>query len=117
MSVKKFVGFLLPLKAVSPRNFTSLALVAIFFAIYVLSGGKIQSAPKVSPGGSFGGVRSSKPVAVTGDVAKPEKETVATKTRVKSPKVEPKKESADAEKDGAFQDFQNRINRIGREGH
>lgn len=43
MSVKKVIGFLLPLKAFSPRNLTSFGLVALFCFVYVLAGGKFET--------------------------------------------------------------------------
>lgn len=66
MGVKKFVNFIIPLRAMSPRNLTSLGLVALFFAIYVLSGGKVQSIPKSQDFQSFG--MPNNKIKTTGDV-------------------------------------------------
>ncbi len=56
---KKFLNVLLMGSAVSTRNLTSLALVALFFAIYVAAGGRISSVPKVKSGEGFGSAQSA----------------------------------------------------------
>lgn len=43
MSVKGVVNFLLPLKALSPRNMISFGLVGLFCFVYVLAGGKFET--------------------------------------------------------------------------
>lgn len=48
--LKNIVSAIIPLKAISPRNLTSLLLVGLFFAVYVIAGGKIGPAPKVKAG-------------------------------------------------------------------
>lgn len=53
----KIKDFLLFKPAISTRNLTSLALVALFFGVYVASGGKIEVVPKVTSSRStFGGI-------------------------------------------------------------
>jgi hypothetical protein len=56
MSAKKVVGFLLCRSAFTQRNATSLVLVVLFFAVYVLAGGKVTTdLPKIYKTGAFGG--------------------------------------------------------------
>ena len=43
MNAKKVVGFLLCQSAFTRRNISSMALVAIFFAVYLLAGGKVST--------------------------------------------------------------------------
>lgn len=59
MRYSKIFNFLLFGSAMSSRNLTSLALVAIFFAVYVAAGGKISSIPKVKRGDGFGSVETA----------------------------------------------------------
>lgn len=54
MNGKKVLGFLVMKPAWSTRNITSLALVALFFGVYVAAGGKITAVPKVKQGTGFG---------------------------------------------------------------
>jgi hypothetical protein len=68
MRAKKIISFLLLAPAVNKRNLTSLALVAVFFGVYVASGGKVTSLPRVAPGQGFGGLGQGQEVQVTGDV-------------------------------------------------
>ncbi len=123
MSAKKLVGFLIPLKAISPRNLTSLGLVAVFFAVYVICGGKIQSVPRVPVGKSFGGVRSSGNYSVTGDVQNPstprklKNNTVNKRYKPPVPVVSKErvnKSRPEEQEGGSLQSFQDRINNIGR---
>lgn len=67
MSAKRVFGFLLMRPAWSSRNLTSLALVALFFGVYVAAGGKVSSVPKVKQGSSFG-TMSTDEDKITGDV-------------------------------------------------
>lgn len=55
--VDKLKGLLLVRPAISSRNLTSLALVVLFFGVYIASGGKIDYVPDVEPGSSFGSVK------------------------------------------------------------
>jgi hypothetical protein len=61
MKGKKILEFVLLKPAFSSRNLTSLLLVAIFFAVYVLAGGKVEI-PDVRQGSNFGGVSQTRPV-------------------------------------------------------
>ncbi len=56
MDGKRVANFLLLRPAFSSRNLTSLALVALFFGVYVAAGGKVSSIPKLQTGNSFGGI-------------------------------------------------------------
>jgi len=59
MRGKQVVDFLILRSAFTRRNFTSLFLVGVFFAVYVLSGGKVTTKlPKMKETGSFGNVES-----------------------------------------------------------
>jgi hypothetical protein len=55
MNAKKVLSFLLCSSAFTKRNISSLGLVAFFFFVYVLAGGKIDTAiPSPSKIGAFG---------------------------------------------------------------
>ena len=56
---KQVLNFLLLKPAMSSRNLTSIALVALFFGVYVAAGGKISSIPQIDQGSGFGTVKSS----------------------------------------------------------
>ncbi|MFN8391986.1 MAG: hypothetical protein U0136_16975 [Bdellovibrionota bacterium] len=57
MNGRKVVGFIFLQSAFTRRNFTTLILVAIFFSVYVMSGGTISTAiPKLPDPTTFGGV-------------------------------------------------------------
>ncbi len=56
MDLKNVGNFLLLKPAFSGRNLTSLALVAVFFGVYVAAGGKVSSIPQVEATGGFGGI-------------------------------------------------------------
>ena len=58
MKTNKFIQFLLLKPVFSSRNLTSIALVALFVAVYVLAGGKITTVPKVSNSNAFGGIET-----------------------------------------------------------
>jgi hypothetical protein len=62
MKGKKVLEFILLKPAFSSRNLTSLLLVAIFFAVYVLAGGKVE-VPDVKQGSNFGSVSRSRAVS------------------------------------------------------
>jgi len=55
MRGKRVLEFVLLKPAFSSRNLTSLLLVAIFFGVYVLAGGKVE-VPDVKQGANFGTV-------------------------------------------------------------
>lgn len=61
MNAKRVVNFLILRSAFTQRNMTSLLLVGIFFAVYVLSGGKVTvtKLPNIKAGESFGSVTAS----------------------------------------------------------
>ena len=60
MRGKQVVDFLVLRSAFTRRNFTSLFLVGVFFAVYILSGGKVTTKlPKLQGSGSFGNVDSA----------------------------------------------------------
>ena len=69
MSAKKVVGFLLCRSAFTQRNATSILLVGLFFAVYVLAGGKITTTlPKMPEQNSiFGGIDGSNQIASQAD--------------------------------------------------
>lgn len=86
MNAKKILNFLLFRSALSSRNLSSLALVALFFGVYVAAGGKIAPIPvKPDKPNSFSGTATGDkedPRArledlseVTGDVAPDAKPT------------------------------------------
>ena len=58
MKGKKIVEFLILKPAFTSRNLSSLGLVAIFFLVYWLAGGKV-AVPNVKQGSNFGSVTSS----------------------------------------------------------
>ncbi|MCB0344389.1 MAG: hypothetical protein KDD66_04705 [Bdellovibrionales bacterium] len=72
MKVNKVVSFLLLRPAFTGRNVTSLGLVAVFFMVYVLAGGKITTVPTMKPGGSFGSVESAGSPALPGTQQNPQ---------------------------------------------
>ncbi len=59
MNGKKIADFVLLKPVFTGRNLTSLILVAIFFGVYIASGGRVRSIPKVSPGETFGAAELS----------------------------------------------------------
>lgn len=59
MNGKKVFSFLVLKPAWSTRNLTSLALVALFFGVYVAAGGKITAVPKVKQGSGFGTINDN----------------------------------------------------------
>ena len=92
MSVKKVVGFLLPLKAFSPRNLTSFGLVALFCFVYVLAGGKfetknldeIRRASINSSGFNVPTSTTKNQIKITGDVKRPDLTGNSPKSNVES---------------------------------
>jgi hypothetical protein len=57
MNAKKLVGFLLLRPAFTQRNFTSIFLVCVFAAVYIMMGGKVTTGPaSVKNLDGFGGV-------------------------------------------------------------
>ena len=55
MNAKKVAGFFLMKPAFTQRNITSVGLVALFFVVYILMGGKVTTElPKVNKSGAFG---------------------------------------------------------------
>ena len=69
MKGRKVVDFIVLRSAFSQRNVTSMLLVGVFFAVYVLSGGKVTtSLPQMKDANAFGG-------ASTGDEIAPAKTT------------------------------------------
>ena len=55
MKARKVVEFLLLKPAFTSRNISSVLLVGVFFALYVMAGGKVTWVPKVNAhGGAFG---------------------------------------------------------------
>jgi hypothetical protein len=57
MNARKVANFLFLRSAFTQRNFTSLLLVAIFFAVYLLSGGTIStSIPRLPDSTAFGNI-------------------------------------------------------------
>lgn len=74
MNGKRILNFLLLRPAMTTRNLTSLGLVAFFFAVFYLSGGRIAAIPRVSPGATFGGIAESEQIPslkLRGDVQPP----------------------------------------------
>jgi hypothetical protein len=70
MSAKKVVGFLLCRSAFTQRNATSILLVVLFFAVYVMAGGKVTTElPRMQSGGVFGGLDGSNDVGEPQNVA------------------------------------------------
>ena len=62
MNAKKVIGFLLMRPAFTQRNLTSIILVAAFFGVYVMMGGKVTTElPKRSQNGGFGQIPGFKP--------------------------------------------------------
>ncbi len=60
MNAKKVIGFLLMRPALTQRNVTSILLVAVFFGVYVLMGGKVTTdLPKMQKNGGFGGLKGA----------------------------------------------------------
>lgn len=117
MSAKKLVGFLVPLKAISPRNLTSLGLVAVFFAVYVICGGKIQSVPKVPVGKSFGGVQSSSSNLQNLPTRQNQNSKASPINRRHTPpagKKKPTERKPQEKESGSLKTFRERINNIGR---
>ena len=77
MNGKKVLGFLLLKPAFNSRNLTSLALVALFFGVYVASGGKVTSVPKLKAGaGGFGSVTATDSGETLDEAVAPSSEVV-----------------------------------------
>ena len=65
MNAKKIGNFLVMRSAFTQRNFTSLFLVAIFFACYVFAGGDVTTGiPKIPESTSFGNIPAAKDMPV-----------------------------------------------------
>ena len=74
MNSKKVLGFIFCSSAFTKRNFSSMILVGMFFLVYILAGGKIDTKlPKPTQGGAFGGVDD---IGSEGDVRKVSKEVL-----------------------------------------
>ncbi len=54
MNARKIAGFLLCESAFTKRNISSILLVALFFAVYLLAGGKVSTLPKLKETSGFG---------------------------------------------------------------
>lgn len=64
MKGRKVVDFIVLRSAFSQRNVTSLLLVGVFFAVYVMSGGKVTtSLPQIKDTNSFGGASGADELA------------------------------------------------------
>lgn len=59
MEKKKIADFLLMRPMFTVRNVTSIGLVAVFFCVYIMAGGKITTIPNIERDQNFGGVRRS----------------------------------------------------------
>ena len=60
MNAKKVLSFLVCSSAFTKHNIASVGLVLIFFFVYILAGGKIESKlPTAKQAGAFGGVSTS----------------------------------------------------------
>lgn len=59
MRAKKIINFLILRPAFTSRNMSSLGLVALFFALYILAGGKVTWIPDIKAGQGFGTVNRS----------------------------------------------------------
>lgn len=73
MNGKRVLNFLLLRPAMTTRNLTSLGLVAFFFAVFYLSGGRIAAVPRITPGATFGGIAQTEQIPsleLRGDVLK-----------------------------------------------
>ena len=105
MSVKNVIGFLLPLKAFSPRNLTSFGLVALFCFVYVLAGGKFETKSldeirrtSLNNSGFHVPVATTKnPIKITGDIKRNEK--VVSKTDPANEENDALIEKSDSERD------------------
>ncbi len=76
MRGKQVIDFLVLRSAFTRRNFTSLFLVGVFFAVYVLSGGKVTTKlPKMGQAGTFGGASGG----LSAELAAKEKEALDKK--------------------------------------
>ena len=78
MNAKRIMNFLILRPAITTRNLTSLALVGLFFLIYLASGGTISTLPNVSTGEGFGSINTyedSSPLLL-GDVEKKNPTTI-----------------------------------------
>lgn len=96
---KQVAGAVFMKGALSGRNLTSLALVAFFFGVYVASGGKISSIPRLDNNAQFGGVLQED-VTVRGDVleVQPQGEDLFRAPRERVRNIEPlPEESAEPE--------------------
>ena len=70
MNAKKVIGFLLMRPAFTQRNVTSIVLVAVFFGVYAMMGGKVTTElPKVNKNGSFGSAQPAKKLPLPGSNA------------------------------------------------
>ncbi|MCB0358084.1 MAG: hypothetical protein KDD44_00555 [Bdellovibrionales bacterium] len=68
MKARQVVDFLLLRPAFNARNVTSIGLVGLFFAVYVLAGGKISAVPKIQSPDQFGGISSPAPSTVSDSI-------------------------------------------------
>lgn len=55
---KRVLDFLLLRPAFTGRNLFSIFLVMLFVGVYIASGGRVHSLPKIKPGAQFGAVES-----------------------------------------------------------
>lgn len=92
---KRVLGFLLMKPAMSSRNLTSLGLVAMFFAVYVLAGGTVSPVPKVAVNQSFGtGVIEDRLPAPRADLA----EEIEIAPLEQAPKIQRNEKASKASK-------------------
>ncbi len=56
MNTKKVLNFLILRSAFTKSNFATVALVAMFFGLYMAFGGKVAPLPKLDEGGNFGSI-------------------------------------------------------------
>jgi len=65
---KEVLNFLLLKPAFTGRNLFSIFLVMLFVGVYIASGGRVHSLPKVKPGSQFGAVDSPTSGSTVGQV-------------------------------------------------
>jgi len=101
MNAKKVLSFVLCSSAFTKRNISSLGLVAFFFFVYILAGGKIDTAiPSPSKIGGFGSGSSDNPLGAMGG----SKELSSEVLGINTPKVRADREEEAQAKGRIFND-------------
>ena len=120
MDTKKVVDFLVMKSSINSRNLTSLLLVAFFFLIYILAGGRVSVLPKgIKPAGaSFGAIADPRQQAIAPAIPDapplPQPESADYVTTTSSDYVGSASGSPSSA-DASYEALKNRLERLGQD--